>query len=178
LPDLTGDRPAQKQCTPYPLSSFPIDIAEVRTEEGKLSLLVAIDRVRTFAYAELHTKSNQALDAAFLRHLIAAVPYKIYTVLTDNGIQFTNRTRDQNAFAYLFDCVCQESDIDHRLTRTNQPWTNGQVARMNRTLKETTVKKYYYQVPAEASIRASCLPINHDLVRILRETTKSPAFSI
>ena len=28
-------------------------------------------------------------SADFLRHLIAAVPYKVHTVLTDNGIQFT-----------------------------------------------------------------------------------------
>jgi hypothetical protein len=28
--------------------------------------------------------------AQFLRNLIAAVPYKIHTILTDNGQQFTN----------------------------------------------------------------------------------------
>lgn len=31
--------------------------------------------------------------AQFLRHLIAAVPCTIHTVLTDNGIQFTNQAR-------------------------------------------------------------------------------------
>jgi hypothetical protein len=36
--------------------------------------------------------------AQFLRNLIAAVPYKIHTVLTDNGIQFINRERDIYAF--------------------------------------------------------------------------------
>jgi hypothetical protein len=33
----------------------------------------------------------------------------------------------------------------HRLTKINHPWTNGQVERMNRTIKEATVKRYYYQ---------------------------------
>jgi hypothetical protein len=43
------------------------------------------------------------------------------------------------------ECRWQESDIDHQLTKTNDPWTNGPVERMNRTLKEATVKKYHYQ---------------------------------
>ena len=34
--------------------------------------------------------------------------------------------------------------FEHRLTKVNHPWTNGQVERMNRTLKETTVKRYHY----------------------------------
>jgi hypothetical protein len=36
------------------------------------------------------------------------VPYRIHTVLTDNGIQFTNRARDRYAFAHIFDRVCDE----------------------------------------------------------------------
>ncbi|MDB6096909.1 MAG: integrase catalytic subunit, partial [Francisellaceae bacterium] len=34
--------------------------------------------------------------------------------------------------------------IEHRLTKISHPWTNGQVERMNRTLKEATVQRYYY----------------------------------
>ncbi|MXS81255.1 IS481 family transposase, partial [Nitrosomonas sp. GH22] len=34
--------------------------------------------------------------------------------------------------------------IEHRLTKPNHPWTNGQVERMNRTIKDATVKRYYY----------------------------------
>jgi transposase-like protein len=145
LPDIEDDKPAKKKFKPYPIGYFHIDIAEVRTEEGKLRLFVAIDRASKFAYAELHTDAHKTIAAQFLRHLIAAVPYKIHTVLTDNGIQFTNRKRDQYAFQHIFARVCQEWGIDHRLTKTNHPWTNGQVERMNRTLKEATVKKYHYQ---------------------------------
>lgn len=75
---------------------------------------------------------------------MAAVPYAIHTVLTDNGIQFTNRARDRCAFEHIFDRVCREHGIDHRLTQVKHPWTNGQVERMNRTIKEATVQRFHY----------------------------------
>jgi hypothetical protein len=36
LPDIEGDKPAKKKFKAYPIGFFHIDIAEVRTEEGKL----------------------------------------------------------------------------------------------------------------------------------------------
>jgi transposase InsO family protein len=144
LPDMAGEKPGKKKFKAYPIGYFHMDIAEVRTEEGKLYLFVAIDRACKFAYAELHEEANKMVAAQFLRNLITAIPYKIHTVLTDNGIQFTNRKRDIYAFHHIFDRVCDENGMDHRLTKTNHPWTNGQVERMNRTLKEATVKTYYY----------------------------------
>lgn len=74
--------------------------------------------------------------AQFLRNLIAAVPYAIHTVLTDNGIQFTSQARHKYAFHHIFDRVCDENGIEHRLTKIKHPWTNRQVERMNRTIKD------------------------------------------
>lgn len=45
-------------------------------------------------------------------------------------------TRRKYAFHHIFDRVCDENGIEHRLTKMNHPWTNGQVERMNRTIKE------------------------------------------
>jgi len=148
LPDVEGDKPKRK-FKRYPIGYFHIDIAEVRTGEGKLRLFVAIDRTSKFAYVELHERAGKMVAAQFLRNLIAAVPYRIHTILTDNGIQFTNRRQDTSAFEHIFDRVCRENDIDHRLTKVNHPWTNGQVERMNRTIKEATVKRYHYDTHAQ-----------------------------
>jgi hypothetical protein len=43
-----------------------------------------------------------------------------------------------------FDRLCFVHGIEHRLTKPNHPWTNGQVERMNRTIKDATVKRYFY----------------------------------
>lgn len=41
--------------------------------------------------------------------------------------------------------ACARNDIEHRTTKAKHPWTNGQVERMNRTIKDATVKRYYYE---------------------------------
>jgi len=143
LPEV-AEKPKKSRFKPYPLGYFHLDIAEVQTEEGKLYLFVAIDRTSKVAFAELHERMTRSVVVEFLRHLLAAVPYKIHTILTDNGIQFANRATDRYAFPLLFDRICAKHDIEHRLTKPNHPWTNGQVERMNRTLKEATVYRYYY----------------------------------
>src|ERR1700674_2859374 len=82
LPEVEGDKPAKKKFKAYPIGFFHIDIAEVRTEEGKLYLFVAIDRTSKFAFARLEDAATVHSAFTFLNALIQAVPYKIRTVLT------------------------------------------------------------------------------------------------
>ncbi len=63
-----------------------IDIAEVRTEEGKLYLFVAIDRTLKLAYARLKAEAKRYTASDFLRTLVAFAPYQIHTALTDNNV--------------------------------------------------------------------------------------------
>ena len=148
LPETQGDKPSTKKFEAYPIGYFHIDIAEIRTREGKLHLFVAIDRTSKFAYAELHETTNRKTATAFLKTLIKAVPYKIHAVLTDNGIQFADLPKNRSGptalwRGHMFDFLCNEHGIEHRLTKPNHPWTNGQVERMNRTLKEATVNRHH-----------------------------------
>ena len=159
LPDVQGDTPDKKKFKSYPIGYFHIDIAEVQTAEGKLYLYVGIDRTSKFAYTELHEKATRRVTADFLQNLLKVVPYKIHTVLTDNGVHFTDpgrecwtvaeiKTKLDNKELFLagaFDLACAKNDIDHRLTKPRHPWTNGQVERMNRTIKEATVKRFHYE---------------------------------
>jgi transposase InsO family protein len=152
LPEVTGDKAPKRKFKTYPIGYFHVDIAEVQTAEGKLRLFVAIDRTSKFAFVELHAQAGKMIAAQFLRNLIAAVPYAIHTVLTDNGIQLTNMAHHKYAFHHIFDRVCDEHGIEHRLTKIKHPWTNGQVERMNRTIKEATVKRYHYDSHAQLSV--------------------------
>jgi transposase InsO family protein len=43
-----------------------------------------------------------------------------------------------------FDMICDANGIEHRLTKPRPPWTNGQVERMNRTVRDATVKRFHY----------------------------------
>ena len=86
------------------------------------------------------------------------MPYKVHTVLTDNGIQFTTQGAGGSAVplireamakgelfrAHAFEYACAKAGIGHRTTRPKHPWTNGQVERMNRTIKDATVKRFHY----------------------------------
>ena len=89
---MDGDRPKTKRFASYAIGYFHLDIAEVRTEEGKLYLFVAIDRTSKLAFAKLETEANRYTASDFLRALVEAVPYQIHTVLTDNGQQFCRAT--------------------------------------------------------------------------------------
>ena len=53
---------------------------------------------------------------------------------------------------YIFDRVCDEYDIEHRPTKIEHPWINGQVERMNRTIKEATIKCYHYDSHAQLTV--------------------------
>ena len=149
LPDVDGDKPKRKKFKRYPIGYFHVDIAELQTSEGKLHLYVAIDRTSKFAFVQLVDKANRKTASAFLEALVEAVPYKINIVLTDNGIQFTFPPRYKDGptetyMTHMFDMRCRENGIEHRLTKVRHPWTNGQVERMNRTIKDATVKRYHY----------------------------------
>src|SRR3546814_3840350 len=97
-----------------------------RSAEGKLYLFVAIDRTSKFAVTQLVDKADRRTAWEFLEQLLRAVPYKIHTILTDNGIQFADQPRNRNtAFSrqMRFDMICEANGIKHRLTKPNHPWT-------------------------------------------------------
>ena len=139
-----------KRFKTYEIGYVHMDSCELRHADGKLVMFLAIDRVSKFAYVEFHDHAGKIEGSAFLRNVVAAFPYQIHIVLTDNGMAFAdlpkNRDGPTRRFLgpHIFDRVCIEHGIKHRLTKPYHPWTNGQAERMNRTIKDATVKVFHY----------------------------------
>ena len=99
------------------------------------------------AVARLYQNQTIENSAKFLKEVIELFPYKIHRILTDNGAQFTyelllKHLRPKNF--HPFDLLCKKHAIKHKLTKFRHPWTNGQVERINRTIKDATTKTYHY----------------------------------
>src|SRR3712207_28187 len=129
-----------------------IDVCELRLAQGKLFLFLAIDRVSKFAHVAFYDANTKLNGAAFLRQVVEVFPYKLHTVLTDNGMAFADLPKNRGRYpeleaifgGHIFDRVCEEHGIEHRRTKPYHPWTNVQADRMNRTVKEATVKAFHY----------------------------------
>ncbi len=81
-----GQAAPKKKFKDYPIGYLHVDFAEVHTEEGRQYLFVAIDRTSKVAFAELHPQAKRMVAADFLRRVLEKLPYKVHTVLTDNGV--------------------------------------------------------------------------------------------
>lgn len=79
-------------------------------------------------YRETSQRVCDGLAAAMRTH---GVPEEI---LTDNGKVFTGRF-NKPPVEVLFDRVCRENGITHRLTQPRSPTTTGKIERFHRTLR-------------------------------------------
>ena len=138
-----------------------IDSCKLRHADGKIHIFVAIDRISKFIFVESYEKAGKMNAAAFLEQAVEAFLYKICTVLTDNGIAFAdlpkNRTGPNCVFVglHIFSRTCLENGITRKLTKPYHPWTNGQAERMNRTIKDATIKAFH--CPDIESLKAHVL---------------------
>jgi len=163
----TKEKVTKKQFKAYPLGYFHIDIAELQTAQGKLYLFLAIDRISKFCLTKLYEFASKSAAVGFLEDLIAFVPYKIHKILTDNGMQFTNRKEGELALEHMFDRICQQGR-----TQVAHPWTNGEVERMNRTIiKQATVQSYYYSTHQQLESHLNGFLLAYNFARRLKGKT-------
>lgn len=132
-----------------------IDVTYLPEFNGMKSyLFVAIDRATRTLYYKIYPDKTAQSTQDFFDKCLAFFPFEISHILTDNGLEFTNRlimskkgnlcTKDS-----LLDIKCKENNIEHRLTKPCTPKTNGMVERVNGTIKSNTILLNNYKNPAE-----------------------------
>ena len=97
LPDGEIKTSGRGKFAPTEIGYVHIDIAELGLAQGKLNMFLAIDRVSKFTWVEFRDDMGKMNGADFLRGVIKTFPYKIHTVLTDNGMAFADCPRTETS---------------------------------------------------------------------------------
>ena len=92
-------------------------------------------RMRFIYGFEEHTPEN---TVKFLKMMIKAFPFKIQTIQTDNGTEFTYKYISETEISPL-DKALNKLGIKHKLIPPRTPWHNGKVERSHRN-----DQRYFY----------------------------------
>ncbi|MBW6537688.1 MAG: DDE-type integrase/transposase/recombinase [Mariniphaga sp.] len=144
------EREKAKKFKEYEPGYLHIDVTYLPKINGvKYYLFVAIDRATRTLYYKVYEAKTAENAEVFMNECIDFFPFGITHVLTDNGLEFTNKLIKSKKGAYCkkdskLDEVCKENDIEHRLTKPGTPKTNGMVEKANDTIKQGTVKRNEY----------------------------------
>jgi len=147
-----------KKFKEYEPGYLHIDVTYLPKFNGKsYYLFVAIDRCTRAMIYRVYENKTAENTVDFMDRCIDFFPFNISHVLTDNGLEFTNRllvSKKGNKCSKLskMDIKCQENEIDHRLTAPFTPKTNGMVERVNGTIKNNTILKTKYENTKEMNI--------------------------
>lgn len=144
-----------KKFKAYKPGYLHIDVTYLPQIGGQKSyLFVAIDRATRVFFNKIYDNKTAQSSEDFFEHCKAYFPFKITHILTDNGLEFTNRLIKSKKGTLstkpsLLDIKCTENNISHRHTQPCTPQTNGMVERLNGTIKNNTILKNTYLNKAE-----------------------------
>lgn len=121
-----------------------IDVVYVRKFRRRwLYQFTAIDCCTRWRYCWATPEQSNASAVRFLQQVVAAAPFPIRGVKTDNASIFTNRYTGYAKSAdplrprlHIFDRVCARLGITHYLIAPGKPQQNGKVERSHRTDRE------------------------------------------
>lgn len=143
--ELKFNTPKKKKKTkpkPYIQMTFPgervqIDVKTVPSRcivgQFKLYQYTAIDEFSRVRYLQIYGEKSTYTSYKFLLEVLKRFPFKIYTVRTDNGLEFTKRliSKDQNDKT-IFEHGLIKNGIHHDLIKPYTPKHNGKVERSHR----------------------------------------------
>lgn len=140
-----------KKFKEYSPGYLHLDVTYLPKINGKKRYLyVVIDRATRLMYYKIYNNKTAINTQDFVLEAMAFLPFNITHILTDNGLEFTNRLLKSKKGesckkASLLDEICLKENIEHRLTEPFTPKTNGMVERVNKTIKDNTIKIHQYE---------------------------------
>lgn len=140
-----------KKFKEYSPGYLHLDVTYLPKIDGiKRYLYVVIDRATRLMYYRIYDNKTAINTEKFILEAIQFLPFNITHILTDNGLEFTNRLLKSKKGESckklsLLDEICIKENIEHRLTEPFTPKTNGMVERVNRTIKDHTIKINKYE---------------------------------
>jgi len=142
-------REKAKKFKEYKPGYLHMDVTYMPKLDGtRYYLFVAIDRATRVMYYKIYKNKTSENAVAFIEECKEFFPFYITHILTDNGLEFTDKfvgkTKEVSG-NHIFDKACSEEKIDHRLTAPFTPKTNGMVERANGTIKDRTIKVEEYK---------------------------------
>lgn len=154
-----------KKFKEYEPGYLHIDVTYLPKFDGDTNYLyVAIDRCTRAMYYQVYSNKTAENTVKFMDECLSFFPFVITHILTDNGLEFTNRLLvsrkgEKCEKASKMDEKCIGNNIKHRLTAPFTPKTNGMVERVNGVIKNDTILKTKYE---------SQISMKIDLVRFLK----------
>jgi transposase-like protein len=149
VPEKEKDK--AKKFKEYEPGYLHIDVTYLPKIDGvKYYLFVAIERATRTMYYEIYDAKTAENAEDFMNKCLVFFPFGITHVLTDNGFEFTNKLIKSKKGNYCqkpskLDVVCDENNIEHRLTKPATPKTNGMVERANGIVKNNTIRINEYK---------------------------------
>ncbi|WP_368923135.1 DDE-type integrase/transposase/recombinase [Comamonas aquatica] len=115
-------------------------LPQMQGEDQRRYVFVAINRATRWVFIAIKQHKTAASAKAFLAVVRRAAFFKIRTILTDHGKEFTDRLFGSRSLqptgGHEFDRLCQTLEIEHRRTKPKTPQTNGMVERFNGRLSQ------------------------------------------
>lgn len=145
---LTRRYRTRKKNIPYearqwqPGEMVEIDVKWVpgRINGDRYYQFTAIDCASRWRYLNVYPFCSNGSTIKFVKELLATAPFKIKSIKTDNGCNFTNRylgyamsSDPLNVRLHDFDVLCNNMRITHYLIDPGKPAQNGKVERSHRT---------------------------------------------
>lgn len=142
--------PKPYQQMTYPGERVQIDVKyvpkksltkEVIEQEGRYYQYTAIDEYTRKRVLWASKEQSTSASTEFIEIIIKKFPFKIESIQTDNGFEFTNRLNWQGTTKKtMFEKKLEELGIKHKLIKPKTPRHNGKVERSHRKDQE----RFYY----------------------------------